>query len=691
VPNHLAGETSPYLLQHAANPVEWYPWGDEALARARAEDRPILLSVGYSSCHWCHVMAHESFADQATADVMNACFVNVKVDREERPDLDRVYQVAHQLLTRQAGGWPLTAFLDPHTCIPFFSGTYFPRRARYQLPGFVDLLLRISQAWKEKRTDIEQQGEKMRQAFTQVAAVRPPPDALPEARLADEARGALEAAYDARHGGFGGAPKFPMPAVVEFLLRHFACRQRDGHRERATLDMVMSTLTQMARGGIHDHVGGGFFRYSTDAQWLIPHFEKMLYDNAPLLALYASALRIGPDELFEGVVRDAAGWVLREMQHADGGYFCSLDADADGEEGRFYVWRRAEVKQLLDADEYLVVETLYGLDRPANFEGRWNLHRTDAWRAVCERLSLERPRADATLASARRKLFEARARRIRPALDDKVLPAWNGLMIHGMATAAMVLGEPAWLASAQRAADFVRTRLFAGGRLYATWRNGVARHPGYLDDYANMLLGLTTLLQAGWRDEDARLAVALANGVLSRFEDRDGGGFFFTADDHEALLQRLKPAQDESLPPANGTLAHVLAVLGHLFGDSRYLEAAARTLRWARDAMSRQPAAHCTLLAALDGQFSPPELVLVHGPGAAIGAWLDVARAGYRPWRFVFGIANDVPLARPPLLPPYLPRMVPAEQRAAPVAWVCKGSSCSLPIRDLGAFAQAVK
>jgi uncharacterized protein YyaL (SSP411 family) len=684
--NRLAGETSPYLLQHADNPVDWYPWSPDALAKARSEGKPILLSIGYSACHWCHVMAHESFEDTVTAATMNEHFVNIKVDREERPDLDRVYQTAHQLLTRQTGGWPLTMFLDPNTLLPFFGGTYFPKTPRYQLPGFVDLLMRVAQAYRDQRDELAAQGTKLANVLASLNPTTAPGE-LKDAALLTAARDQLASQYDARNGGFGDAPKFPMPATIERLLRHWAFIGRDGQKDRETLEMAMITLTRIARGGIYDHLGGGFCRYSTDARWIIPHFEKMLYDNGALLGVYADALAIGPDPLFEQIVRETAAWMMREMQHEDGGYFSAIDADSEGEEGKYYVWRRDEVKRLLTEDEYLVVETLYGLDNPANFEGKWNLYRDDAWHSVVERLAMPRADADALLASARHKLFEARSRRVAPDKDDKILTAWNGLAIRGMARAGLVLGEPKWVESATRAADFIRKRCVIDDRLCATWRDGRARHQAYLDDYANLLDGLLTLLQARWRDSDLRFAKSLADTVIARFYDDDGGGFFFTARDSEALIHRPKPTVDDAMPPGNGVLARALNLLGHLLGETRYLDAASGTLKWARKAMEQYPAGHSTLLGALEDQLTPPELVIVRGPRTEIDAWLRPVRTGYRPWRHVFGI----PYEDVGLLPGFLPRLVSAEKQRSCTAYVCKGLQCSLPIHSQEDLAAALK
>ena len=690
MPNRLELETSPYLRQHADNPVDWFAWGPEALAKASAEDRPILLSIGYSSCHWCHVMAHESFEDTATAAVMNDKFINIKVDREERPDLDKIYQLAHQILTQQTGGWPLTVFLDPQTRMPFFSGTYFPKTARYQLPSFVDLLQRIGDVFVNRRDDLKGQAEKLSGIFHEVVPKPAADGKVPGIDVLKKARDSLAQGYDSREGGFGAAPKFPMPATIERLLRHFAFRNRAGDRDREALDMTMTTLTKMARGGIYDHLGGGFCRYSTDRAWMIPHFEKMLYDNGPLLGLYSDALAIAGDALFEGAIRATAGWAMREMQHVDGGYFASLDADSEGHEGKYYVWRRAEVKQLLTEDEYLVIETLYGLDKPANFEGKWNLHRYDAWRAVVERLSLDKDTADALLASGRQKLFAAREKRVRPNRDDKVLTSWNGLMIKGMVKAALQLNETVWLDSASRAADFLRTNLWRDGRLLATWADGRARHPAYLDDYANLLDALLQLLQARWRDADLRFAIALADAVIANFEDTDNGGFFFTAHDHEALIHRPKPSMDDALPAGNAVLASALTLLGTLMSNQRYLEAAERILVWSADHVRHAPAGHCAMLAALEDHHYLPELILINGPAESIGAWQRLCRDGYKPWRRSFAIPNDVRTIPPPLAPPYLPRLMSAADRAQPIAYVCTGLSCSLPIKHVEGLKKAL-
>ena len=682
--NQLAGETSPYLRAHADNPVDWHPWGEAAIALARAEERPILLSIGYSACHWCHVMARESFEDAATAEVMNSTFVCVKVDREERPDVDRVYQLGHRLLNRQSGGWPLTAFLDPATLLPFFSGTYFPRQPRYGLPGFADLLRRLGEAFAEQHESIDKQGKQLAQALGALNA--PVADEKAEkpdlAALAEAARKQLGEAYDATAGGFGSAPKFPMPAALERLLRHWAS---GGKQDREALNVVTATLTQMARGGVYDHLGGGFFRYATDREWRIPHFEKMLHDNGALLGLYADVLALGRDALFDGVVRETAGWLMREMQAPAGGYCTAQAADSEGEEGKFYLWRRAEAKRLLADDEHLVAETLYGLDKPANFAGRWHLHRRDAWRAVVERLYLTPEDAARHLESAKAKLLAARQDREPPAKDDKVLSSWNGLAIAGMASAGTRLGEPGWIASATQAADFLRTELVADGRLHASWRDGVRGHVGFLDNHANVLHGLLALLAARWRDEDWALALFLGDELVNRFQDEKAGGFYFTPHDAPALIHRPKPTLDDAPLPGNAAAIRALAALGHLAGEPRWLEASERAARWAMPLAERHPASHCAVLTAVEEVSEPPELVIVRGPAEAAKPWMEVAQSGYRPDRAAYLIPYD---ARQ--IPRYLPRLVAAGVREQVSAYLCQGASCSKPITELAAFREAM-
>ena len=681
--NALVHETSPYLLQHAGNPVDWYPWGPEALERARREDRPILLSIGYSACHWCHVMAHESFEDAETAGLMNELFVNVKVDREERPDLDRVYQSAHHLLAQRSGGWPLTVVLDPHTHVPFFTGTYFPPEPRYGMPGFRDVLTRVADWYRTHRDRLADNEGLLRDALAELEGKRGGGATVLTAAPLGVAREQLAESHDPRHGGFGKAPKFPHPTSIRRLLRHYASSVEAGEPDREVLAMAMGTLERMALGGVFDQVGGGFCRYSVDDLWMIPHFEKMLYDNGPLLSLYAEAWQVTGNPLFRRTAERIAGWVTREMQAPDGGYYSSLDADSEGEEGRFYVWSREEVRGLLDDSEHALVARRFGLDRDPNFEGRWHLHVYTSLEALAVETGRNVGEVEAALDRALGKLFAARERRSRPGRDDKVLTAWNGLMIQGMATAGRILGEPAWVASAERALDFVRATLWRDGRLLATCKDGRAHLAGYLDDYAFLADAILALLEARWRDGDLAFAVELAETLLLAFPDREHGGFFFTAEDGERLLHRPKPNADEALPSGNGVAARVLAHLGHLLGEPRYLEAAERTVKAAWPAISGLPYGHATLLDALEEQLRPGETVVLRGRGQALADWHRRTVERYAPRRLTLAIPED---ARD--LPGLLAERRP---RGEVVAYVCAGLECRPPIADPTAFDLALR
>ena len=668
--NRLAQATSPYLLQHAHNPVDWWPWCPEALELARREGRPILLSIGYSACHWCHVMAHESFENPETAALMNRLYVNIKVDREERPDLDKIYQTAHQLLARRAGGWPLTVFLTPDDLAPFFAGTYFPPAPRHGLPSFRDLLRGVDKAFREQHDAIREQNQALRQALLELEP-QGGGSAVLTAQPLHRAEQQLAESFDANDGGFGAAPKFPHPSNLALVLQRW---QAGGDPKMRHI--LLFTLERMAQGGMNDQLGGGFCRYSVDAEWMIPHFEKMLYDNGPLLGLYAEAWRTGGRRpLFAHVCRRTAEWVQREMQAPTGGYYSSLDADSEGEEGKFYVWDRAEVAQLLSADEYRVFAPRYGLDRTPNFEGRWHLHTHADTKALQEATGLDGSGVRRLLSSARDKLLAARERRVRPGRDDKILTSWNALMITGMARAGRLLGHPDWVASAERALDFLHTTHWRNGRLLATSKDGQAHLPAYLDDYAYLLEALLELLQARWRSQDLQWAIALADCLLAHFEDTTGGGFYFTADDHEQLLHRPKPWMDDAIPAGNGVAALALLRLGHLLGETRYLDAAERTLLAAWPAIENLPYAHATLLLALAEWLEPGETLVIRAAAAELDAWRTEADHHWRPDRCSYAIPADA-TGLPGLL---------AERRAdsGPVAYLCRGTSCEAPIRDL--------
>jgi len=653
MPNRLAHETSPYLQQHAQNPVDWYPWGAEALERARREDKPILLSIGYSACHWCHVMAHESFEDPAVAAVMNRLFVNVKVDREERPDLDQIYQTAHQMLAQRTGGWPLTMFLTPEGA-PFFGGTYFPKQARYGMPAFPDLCERIAGIWREQRTEIAAQNEQVLQAFARTL----PHEAAPPTELSAEVVRALldnlRANFDAQLGGFGSAPKFPHPADLELALR-------EGEK-----DIALVTLERMCEGGIYDQLGGGFCRYSVDAQWMIPHFEKMLYDNGPLLGLLADAWLITGAALYARCAEETAGWLMREMQSPEGGYYSSLDADSEHEEGRFYVWSRDEVRALLSPGQYDAFAPRFGLDGPANFEGHhWHLR-------VARGMA---PGSEALIEAARAKLFAAREQRVRPGRDEKVLVSWNALAIRGMAHAGRVFGKPQWLASARRAAEFIRSRMWKDRRLLATCKDGRAHLNAYLDDYAFLIAALLELMQAQFSARDLAFATELADTLLAEFEDPDAGGFFFTGRSHERLYHRPKPAHDQATPSGNAVAAWGLARLAALTGEQRYARAAERTVALFYPQMRDHPAGFAAMAVALSEQLSPPSVLVLRGRGQELARWQEELAREYLPDGMVLAVPEGSSGLPAPLDKPNRPEPVNG--------WLCRGVTCLPPIGDL--------
>jgi len=551
-------------------------------------------------------MAHESFEDEATAQVMNERFINIKVDREERPDLDKIYQTAFQMLHRRSGGWPLTMFLTHDDHAPFVGGTYFPKTPRYGMPAFTDLLLRVSEHYRQHPDDIRRQNQALLDALRAEVAPTTTGDLTLTAAPLQAGRDELLSHFDPTYGGFGGAPKFPHPTSLEQLLRHwtaslrcdaFQCAEPDRQAENA----VRFTLRQMALGGIYDQLGGGFYRYSVDAEWQIPHFEKMLYDNGPLLALYAQAWQATQEPLFRTVVEETGEWLIREMQSPDGGYYATLDADSEGEEGRFYTWTPAQVRELLNTEEYTAFAICYGLELPPNFEGRaWHLRVVAESADLAQRLGVAPAQVSAWLASARQQLFTARSRRVWPGRDEKILTAWNGLAIRGLAIAGRLLERSDFVDSAERALDFIQAHLWRDGRLLAVHKDGQSRLNAYLDDYAFLIDGVLELQACRQREGDLEFARSLADVLLGQFEDPASGGFYFTAHDHETLIQRPKPPHDDALPSGNGIAAQVLLKLGRLTGQARYRAAAERTLRWAWPTLGRMPTACNALLTALE-------------------------------------------------------------------------------------------
>ena len=681
--NQLVHETSPYLLQHAGNPVHWQAWNAAALDLARRSNKPILLSIGYSACHWCHVMAHESFEDATTAQLMNELFINIKVDREERPDLDKIYQAAYHLLTGRSGGWPLTMFLMPDDHAPFFAGTYFPNTPRYNMPVFQDVLRGVAESFHERHADIQQQNVAL---LRTLAESQPAADASVrlDTNPLTSAYQFLARSYDAEHGGFGRAPKFPHPTHLERLLRHgvAAPNPAEGHN---AADMGLHTLRAMAQGGIYDQLGGGFCRYSVDTRWSIPHFEKMLYDNGPLLSLYCDAWRISGDSLFRTTALETAAWVMREMQAPEGGYYASLDADTEGEEGKFYVWTLQEVRTVLpDATQYTLFARHYGLENPANFEGHWNLRRNEDVPTTARALTIEPPVAEQLLHDARAKLFTAREQRVRPGRDEKIIMSWNGLMIKGMAAAGRVFERADLTRSAEQALDFIRATLWKDSRLLASYKDGRAHLAAYLDDYAFTIDAILELLQTRWNDADFHFALQLAEVLLEQFEDREHGGFFFTAHDHERLLLRPKPFHDDALPSGNGIAAHVLVKLGHLLGEPRYVQAAQHTLQAAWHDIKQAPHACNALLLALEELLQPGKIIILRGPAVELPIWQARCAQGYASQRLCLPIPTDV-MPLPGALASY------AAPPSGVIAYVCSGTQCLPPVVELEELSELLR
>jgi uncharacterized protein YyaL (SSP411 family) len=681
MPNRLARETSPYLRQHADNPVDWWPWSDAALAAAREANKPILLSIGYAACHWCHVMAHESFEDEAIARVMNALYINIKVDREERPDIDKVYQLAHQALARRGGGWPLTVFLTPQDLMPFFAGTYFPKTPRYGSPAFVQVLEGVRAWFDAKPDEVRAQNDALAGFLADHSRGETYAHALDDAPIRN-ALARIGAGFDRENGGHTGAPKFPHAAEIELLLAH----AHVGDASATTLaDMARISLSRMATRGLTDHLGGGFFRYCVDERWEIPHFEKMLYDNAQLLPLYSRAAGQLDEPAFADAAGACAGWVAREMIARDGGFLSSLDADSEGEEGRYYVWQRDEIRALLDDEEFAVTEIRFGLEHPPNFEGHaWHLVIAASIEDVAARIGIAGTEAARRLDDAKRKLLAARELRVRPGLDDKILTAWNALAIAGAARSARWLDERPLLAEAERALDFLYANVWRDGRLYACHAGGEAKFPAYLDDHAFLLDALLAMLQVRWNARDLHWAIALADILIAHFEDAAGGGFFFTSHGAEPLPQRPKPFVDESLPSGNGIAARALLKLGHLIGEPRYLDAAERTLRAGWAALSEFPHACCTLLLAL-GEFLRPgtHVVIRYRDETALASWL----ATIAERRHAAIDAYLIPGANEGLPGVLAQQNVPA----AVVAYLCTGLACDPPLTNVDDFAAALQ
>ena len=666
--NRLILESSPYLLQHAHNPVNWYPWGDEAFARAAAESKPVLLSVGYSTCHWCHVMEEESFENEEIATYLNQHYVAIKVDREVRPDIDDAYMSVVQMLTG-SGGWPMTVWLTPGRQ-PFSGGTYFPPRQ------FLAMLQQFRQAFDAEPLRVAEQAGEITRRVQQMAQ-RPGGEGLPDAAVLQRAFDGFAATFDATNGGFGRAPKFPSPPDLELLLRY--------HRHAASaraLEMVTLTLEKMAAGGIHDQIGGGFHRYATDAAWQVPHFEKMLYDNAQLAALYLAAFQITKREDFAAVTRDILDYVGREMTAPDGGFYAATDADSEGVEGKFFVWTPAEIRAALDAPHADAVLAYYGVTEPGNFHGRNILHVAAPLPEVAPKLGIEPTRLRQLLDEARSKLYAVRARRVPPHKDTKILAGWNGLMISAFARAGAVLGKPGYVERARMAARFILERMRADGRLRRSFADGAAHEDAFLDDYACLAAGLLDLYEATFELRWLHEAIALQDVLGRDFWDTEKGGFFLTGAQHEVALTRQKPYYDGAIPSGNALAALNLLRLAEFTTDDRRRERADATLRAFAPILQRTPAAAPALLAALDFRLDRAKEIVIVRPAAATGdeALLATVRRAYVPNHVLtVGSVGDELARQRKIIP-----LVADKQalRGATTAYVCEQKVCALPTSD---------
>ena len=677
--NELAGESSPYLRQHADNPVNWLPWSQQALDKAREQNKPILLSIGYSACHWCHVMAHESFEDETTAALMNQHFINIKVDREERPDIDRIYQTAHQLIARRPGGWPLTMFLSPDSCVPFFGGTYFPHKPRYGMIAFADLLERIAGIFQQEPDKINEQSQAIQQALIDIEMRENQNQRAADiAALATFDRQLLEA-HDAEFGGFGQAPKFPQPAILLQVLQR-AFYHSPGDPVYTAIDF---SLQQIALGGIQDHLGGGFYRYSVDDKWMIPHFEKMLYDNGQLLQVFAQAFRLTGKPLFADAVDGIVTWLEREMRTDSGAFYAALDADSEGIEGKFYLWTPVEVEQIIGSEAYPAFAYQYGLDQAPNFEGEWHLHGYHDTPQVLEKFNLDEQEYAALKAGTRAQLLAVRATRIRPGLDDKVLTSWNALVIRGLASAARVFMRQDYFDIAQRCLRSFKNECWRDERVLALSASDDRQLPAYLDDYAHLLQAILDCLQYEWNDSDLAFAVKLADQLLDYFVDQAHGGFFFTASDHEKLIQRPKSWPDEAMPSGNAIAALALHRLGLLTGRQAYIQIAEKALQSVADNINQNPFHAASFVALLEAVNRPPYQIILRGEPAMLAQWRAQILPRLKPDQMAYFIPYDAK---------DLPQEIAQRLSDKPIsAWICEGFSCRPPMHELDPLLAALQ
>ena len=666
--NRLSQETSPYLLQHAHNPVDWYPWGDEALQKAKSENKPILLSIGYSACHWCHVMERESFEDEKIAALMNELFVNIKVDREERPDLDEIYMNAVQMLTGR-GGWPMTVFLTPEGK-PFYGGTYFPPEDRQGMPGFPRVLSGVAQAYRERPQDVEKSVGQILAALQRLSQSKESERSF-SADIISESAQQIARAYDSEHGGLGQAPKFPNAGVYELFLRYHY-----HSKNQRFLDMVSHTLTKMADGGIYDHLGGGFHRYSVDEKWLVPHFEKMLYDNAQLVRIYAQIFRLTGKPRFKSVVDETVDYLLREMLHNEGGFYSTQDADSEGEEGKFFVWTPDEISRILGDETSEIFCRIYDVTEYGNFEGKNILHSILTADQASKLFRRDLGAIESLIAESKRKLFAAREQRVKPFRDEKIILSWNGLMLSGLAEAIKISPRVEYIEAANRTINFIFTKMFRNGHLLHTYKDGTAKHLAYLDDYAFTAAGLLDLYETTFDRINLERAVQLCEIMLGEFWDEANGAFFYTGKSHEELISRAKPVFDGSIPSGNAIAAQLLLRLYYLTETERYRQSAETVLRSCYDAMESQPFGFAHMLCALDLYLNKPKEIILVGDKAdsAVAALVRQIHSLYLPNATLQLADPEEPLEK---ISPLLAGKT--QIGGKPTVYVCQNFTCSPP------------
>jgi len=656
--NRLKNEKSEYLLQHADNPVDWYPWSKEAFDTAEKENKPIMLSIGYSACHWCHVMAHESFEDDGTAELMNANFINIKLDKEERPDLDKIYQMSQTIITGKTGGWPLTVFMTP-TKFPFFAGTYFPDTERHGLPGFKDILLRVMDFYKNQRDDISKQNIQIKNIFETLNKTKETKNIINE-DLLDKVKSELISSIDKVHGGFGSAPKFPHVNNLDFLIK---TTEKD---DKETLELIELTLARMTCAGIYDHLKGGFFRYSVDELWMIPHFEKMLYDNGPMIDILCNAYKITQNSLYLDKINQTCQWVIEEMQHEQGGFYSTIDADSEHVEGKFYVWTDEELKDILNTDELKLFKEIFVVYGKPNFEGKYHLHVT---KTNQECYINNKNSADLICA----KLLEIRNGRVRPATDKKILVSWNSLLMLGLINAYKVTGDNNYYNSAKKCFDFIKNNMWVNNKLYACYHDKPCFN-AYLDDYAFLSKACIEFLKIDWNEKDFSFLESLTDTLLGSFQDKENGGFYYTSDTHEELIYRPKSYMDESLPSGNSIATEVLSELYELTGNNKYIKAVDKSISSAADSINRSKFSHCSLYLAAPNIKISKKLIIIRCELEKMDEYKKNIYALNAMNDNIYFIANSENVT--------IKGIKDKINQGRFTAYVCQNNTCSEPIKD---------